>query len=47
MSLYKDYLEQIQTRKEQDLQPLPIEGADLVEELINQIIAYKTKSILS
>lgn len=38
MSLYTDYLEQIQTRKEQGLHPKPIEEADLVAELINQIV---------
>ena len=37
MSLYTDYLEQIETRKGQALHPKPIEDADLVEELIAQI----------
>ena len=37
MSLYTDYLEQIETRKTQGLQPKPIEEAGLVEELIAQI----------
>jgi aconitate hydratase 2/2-methylisocitrate dehydratase len=37
MSLYTDYLEQIQTRKEQGLHPQPIEDAALVAELISQI----------
>ena len=37
MSLYTDYLEQIETRKEQGLHPKPIEYADLVEVLIAQI----------
>ncbi|MEC7242409.1 MAG: bifunctional aconitate hydratase 2/2-methylisocitrate dehydratase [Myxococcota bacterium] len=37
MSLYTDYLEQIEKRKTQGLQPKPIEEADLVEELIAQI----------
>ena len=38
MSLYTDYLEQIKTRKDQGLHPKPIEEAELVSELINQII---------
>ena len=37
LSLYTDYLEQIETRKTQGLQPKPIEEASLVEELIAQI----------
>lgn len=37
MSLYTDYLEQIETRKGEGLHPKPIEDADLVEELIAQI----------
>ena len=37
MSLYTDYLKQIETRKGQDLHPKPIEEAELVEELIVQI----------
>ena len=37
LSLYTDYLEQIETRKTQGLQPKPIEEAGLVEELIAQI----------
>ena len=37
MSLYTDYLEQIETRKGQGLHPKPIEEAELVEELIVQI----------
>jgi aconitate hydratase 2/2-methylisocitrate dehydratase len=37
MSLYTDYLKEIETRKEQGLHPKPIEYADLVEELIVQI----------
>ena len=37
MSLYTDYLEQIQTRKGQGLHPQPIEDAALVAELISQI----------
>ena len=37
MSLYTDYLEQIETRKGQGLHPKPIEEAELVEALILQI----------
>jgi aconitate hydratase 2 / 2-methylisocitrate dehydratase len=37
MSLYTDYLKEIETRKEQGLHPKPIEYAELVEELIVQI----------
>ena len=37
MSLYTDYLKDIDTRKEHGLHPKPIEDADMVEELINQI----------
>ena len=37
MSLYTDYLAEIETRKTQGLSPKPIDQADLVEELIAQI----------
>ncbi len=37
MSLYSDYLAEIETRKAQDLNPKPIEDAALVLELIEQI----------
>jgi aconitate hydratase 2 / 2-methylisocitrate dehydratase len=37
MSLYTDYLKQIETRKDHGLHPKPIEDADFVEELITQI----------
>ncbi len=37
MSLYTDYLEEIAARKEQGLNPKPIEDAALVEELVAQI----------
>ena len=49
MSLYTDYLEQIQTRKGQGLHPQPIEDAALVTELISQIQdaqnEYRTESL--
>lgn len=38
MSIYTDYLEQIQTRAEQGLHPKPIEDAELVTALIAQIM---------
>ena len=37
MSLYTDYLEEIETRKAEGLSPKPIDGADLTLELIEQI----------
>ncbi|MEM6439883.1 MAG: bifunctional aconitate hydratase 2/2-methylisocitrate dehydratase [Pseudomonadota bacterium] len=37
MSLYADYLEEIETRRLQDLDPKPIDDADLTRELITQI----------
>ncbi|MCW9041931.1 MAG: bifunctional aconitate hydratase 2/2-methylisocitrate dehydratase [Pseudopelagicola sp.] len=37
MSLYTDYLTEIDARKEQDLHPKPIDDGALVEELIEQI----------
>ena len=37
MSLYAAYLEEIETRKTQDLHPKPIDGAELTQEIINQI----------
>ncbi|MCT4641547.1 MAG: bifunctional aconitate hydratase 2/2-methylisocitrate dehydratase [Bacteriovoracaceae bacterium] len=37
MSLYTQYLQQIETRKGEGLHPLPIDGADLTKEIIAQI----------
>ena len=37
MSLYEEYLNQIETRKEQGLHPKPVEDAEMVEALITQI----------
>ncbi|MEL6589934.1 MAG: bifunctional aconitate hydratase 2/2-methylisocitrate dehydratase, partial [Bacteroidota bacterium] len=37
MSLYREYLKEIETRKEQGLHPKPIDGAELLSEIINQI----------
>ena len=38
MNLYTDYLKQIDDRAKQELNPKPIEGADMVEVLIEQIL---------
>ena len=35
--LYKQYLQQIEERKDQELDPLPIDGAELLSEIIAQI----------
>jgi len=37
MSLYKDYIQEIETRKAQGLHPKPIDGAELLSEIISQI----------
>ncbi|WP_026038815.1 bifunctional aconitate hydratase 2/2-methylisocitrate dehydratase [Myroides injenensis] len=37
MSLYKDYINEIEERKSQGLNPKPIDGADLLSEIIEQI----------
>ncbi len=37
MKLYNEYLQQITERKAQNLHPLPIDGADLLSEIIEQI----------
>ncbi len=37
MNLYKDYLKEIEVRKEQGLHPKPIDGAELLSEIITQI----------
>ena len=37
MNTYKDYLEEIEERKSQGLQPKPIDGAELLSEIIAQI----------
>lgn len=43
MSLYTDYLTEIETRKKQGLHPKPIEDAALVNELISQIKDLKNE----
>ena len=37
MSLYKDYIKEIEERKDQGLNPKPIDGAELLTEIIGQI----------
>ena len=37
MSIYKDYLKQIEERKDQELHPQPIDGAELLSKIIDQI----------
>ncbi|RXP55138.1 bifunctional aconitate hydratase 2/2-methylisocitrate dehydratase [Lutibacter sp. HS1-25] len=37
MNIYKDYLKEIEGRKAQGLNPLPIDGAELLSEIIEQI----------
>ena len=37
MGLYKDYINEIEQRKTQGLHPKPIDGADLLKEIIDQI----------
>ncbi len=37
MSLYQDYLKEIEFRKLQGLHPKPVDGAELLSEIINQI----------
>ncbi|QVY66467.1 bifunctional aconitate hydratase 2/2-methylisocitrate dehydratase [Polaribacter sp. Q13] len=37
MSIYKDYLKQIEERKDQGLHPQPIDGAELLSKIIEQI----------
>ncbi|MDG2343631.1 MAG: bifunctional aconitate hydratase 2/2-methylisocitrate dehydratase [Flavobacteriales bacterium] len=37
MGLYKDYINEIEERKTQGLHPKPIDGADLLQEIIDQI----------
>ena len=37
MNLYKDYIQEIEARKDQGLHPKPIDGAELLSEIISQI----------
>jgi len=37
MSLYLDYLKEIEERKEQGLNPKPIDGGELLAEIVEQI----------
>ena len=49
MSLYSDYLDEIETRRQQGLNPKPIEDAALIKEIIAQIedveSAHRTASL--
>ncbi len=49
MSIYKDYMKEIEERKEQGLHPKPIDGAELLSEIIEQIKdlnnEYRTDSL--
>ena len=37
MNIYEDYLKEIENRKEQGLHPKPVDGADLISAIIDQI----------
>ena len=37
MNIYKDYIEEIEERKGQELNPKPIDGAELTSAIIEQI----------
>lgn len=37
MSIYNDYIQEIEDRKAQGLHPKPIDGAELLSEIITQI----------
>ena len=37
MNIYKDYIKQIEDRKGQGLNPLPIDGAELLSAIIDQV----------
>ena len=37
MNIYKDYIQEIEERKIQGLNPKPIDGAELLSEIIEQI----------
>ena len=37
MSIYNDYIQEIEDRKTQGLHPKPIDGAELLSEIIEQI----------
>ena len=37
MSIYKDYLKQIEERKDQELHPQPIDGAELLSKIITKL----------
>ena len=41
MNLYNDYLNEINERKKQDLQPKPIDDGELIKEIILNIVDEK------
>ena len=43
MSLYQDYLKEIEERKGEGLHPKPIDGGDLLTEVVNQIKDVKNE----
>ncbi|WCC43394.1 bifunctional aconitate hydratase 2/2-methylisocitrate dehydratase [Tenacibaculum finnmarkense] len=43
MSIYKDYIKEIEVRKTQELYPKPIDGAELLSEIITQIKDVKNE----
>ncbi|MBE7688760.1 bifunctional aconitate hydratase 2/2-methylisocitrate dehydratase [Tenacibaculum finnmarkense genomovar ulcerans] len=43
MSIYKDYIKEIEVRKTQELHPKPIDGAELLSEIITQIKDVKNE----
>jgi len=42
MNLYKEYIKEIEERKTQNLNPKPIDGSDLLSEVISQIKDLKS-----
>jgi aconitate hydratase 2/2-methylisocitrate dehydratase len=46
MSQYSEYLKEIEERKGQGLHPKPIDGAELLSEIITQIIPYQVQLLL-
>jgi aconitase B len=46
MNIYKDYIKEIEERKAQGLNPKPIDGAELLSEIIWQIKDTETGQIL-
>ena len=44
MSLYEEYLREIETRKAEGLHPKPIEDGNLLDEIIDQIVGENNKN---